>query len=296
MSTNPRVSILVITYNQEKYIDETLRSLVNQDYDNLEIIVSDDCSTDSTQQIIRSYSERYPQVVPILNTTNRGITENSNIGMSHCSGEYLCYMGGDDVLYPTKISTQVDFMLKNPEVDLCGHNLDLIDEEGNKIGIYSNSKKLDGKDSYSWIKEGMLYGCMSILMRVNHETLELDERLKYSADLKFIIDYLSKGRQYKYLTDVLGGYRKSATSITASKWDECVQDSESMFQILKQDYPKRYQKSIKYGFDYLVRYGRALNQLEKGNKKTALKGFLKVISSSPTNLKAYYRILQTVFR
>ena len=82
------VSVSVITYNQEEFIEETLESILNQSYNNIEIIVSDDCSTDRTVQILKNYAKKYPNIVkPILNTENKGITENSNAALSACRGE-----------------------------------------------------------------------------------------------------------------------------------------------------------------------------------------------------------------
>ena len=93
----PKVSVMIITYNQEDLISETIESVLFQNYPNLEIIVSDDASTDKTPEIILSYASRYPNVViPVLNKKNIGITGNSNTAFFACTGEMVAVLGGDD--------------------------------------------------------------------------------------------------------------------------------------------------------------------------------------------------------
>lgn len=102
------VSIIVVTYNSEKFVEETLESVYNQDYNNIELIVSDDCSSDGTLQLCRRWEEthknRFSEVKILQTPNNRGICGNYNFALQHATGKYIKYIAGDDVLYRHCIS------------------------------------------------------------------------------------------------------------------------------------------------------------------------------------------------
>lgn len=138
---NPILSIAVITYNQEKYIAQTLDSILNQKHTySYEIIVGDDCSTDSTGNILKSYEDKYPGLIKVLrNKENKGIIGNYFNVIAHCSGEYIMECAGDDYWLPGKVQYQIDYMEKHTEVGMC----------------YGYAKKwLESKNSYAPINFG----------------------------------------------------------------------------------------------------------------------------------------------
>src|SRR5262245_60854912 len=97
----PLVSVGIVTYQHEKFIDECLQSILTQDYPNMEIIIADDGSKDRTPEIVREYANKYPgKFVLRLSEKNRGITANSNEAHFACSGKYIAWMAGDDLLLP----------------------------------------------------------------------------------------------------------------------------------------------------------------------------------------------------
>lgn len=117
------VSILVITYNQETLVLETIESCLKQTYENFEVVVSDDGSTDRTPQILRDLQDSHPQRIKlVLNKVNRGITANCNAGLAACSGEFIALMGGDDLLLPEKLSLQVEAFENTPSLVLSYHH------------------------------------------------------------------------------------------------------------------------------------------------------------------------------
>src|SRR5690606_3494335 len=121
-NSSPRVSVFVITYNQESLALEAVRSCIEQDYGNLEVVVSDDGSTDETVPMLEELLARHPQRMKLMaNPVKGGITRNCNIALANCSGELIAFMGGDDVLYPNKISRQVDAFRRIPDLVFCYH-------------------------------------------------------------------------------------------------------------------------------------------------------------------------------
>jgi glycosyltransferase involved in cell wall biosynthesis len=115
---DPLVSIVVITYNQELYIEAAVASCLSQSYANIEVIVSDDASTDKTVEIVRSLAAGDPRVKLLEAETNRGITGNVRTAYQNCRGKYIAFLGGDDILYPEKIATQVKCMESDLELAL----------------------------------------------------------------------------------------------------------------------------------------------------------------------------------
>jgi len=122
------VSIAIITYNQKENLRECIESCLEQGYPNFEIVVADDCSTDGTQDLLREYEAKYPgKFVLRLAEKNQGITPNSNVCLDACSGEFIAMVGGDDLLLPNKITRQVEEMLKDTDIALCGTFTRIID-------------------------------------------------------------------------------------------------------------------------------------------------------------------------
>jgi len=107
MKQDPLVSIALCTYNGAEYVAEQLDSLVNQTYQNIEIIVVDDCSTDSTFTILDDYASRYPQFKIYKNEKNLGFTRNFERAVKLCNSELIALCDQDDIWDPQKIELQV---------------------------------------------------------------------------------------------------------------------------------------------------------------------------------------------
>lgn len=137
---DPLVSVAIITYNQEKFISQTLESILSQKHRcTYEIIIGDDCSTDRNREIIESYREKYPEIIkPIYNQNNLGLIKNYFNVMAQCRGKYIMQCAGDDWWLPEKLSIQVDFMETHPDIGMCyGKAQTYIDGKkkyGKKIG------------------------------------------------------------------------------------------------------------------------------------------------------------------
>lgn len=128
MKAQPKLSVVCITYNQERYIRQALEGFVAQKVSfPIEVIVSDDCSTDSTPLIIQEYADKYPSIFrPILRKSNLGAIENSIKALSAAKGEYIALCEGDDYWTdPNKLQYQVDYLDKHPKYGGCFHVVDV---------------------------------------------------------------------------------------------------------------------------------------------------------------------------
>lgn len=131
----PRASLVVLAYNQERYIADAIRSALDQDYPNLEIVISDDCSTDSTFEIARGivsgYSGKHDLV---LNRTasNRGVVQHFYEAIRLCGGQYVVGAAADDLSLPHRVSVLIDHFVRTG-ADAVFSNWNVIDEDGRLI-------------------------------------------------------------------------------------------------------------------------------------------------------------------
>lgn len=128
---NPLVSIVIPVYNAEKYINESIDSCLNQTYQNKEIIVVDDKSTDNTLNILKKYEDK---IILIPVEKQNGLGNVINIGIRQSKGKYIARMDADDVMYPTRLEKQIAYLESNPICVAIGGQIDIIDENSNITG------------------------------------------------------------------------------------------------------------------------------------------------------------------
>ncbi|PXY44939.1 glycosyltransferase family 2 protein [Flavobacterium hydrophilum] len=126
------VSIITPTYNAEKYIRETLQSVVNQSYQNWEMILADDASTDNTVAIIEKFAQKDSRIKLFKLPENRGNGFARNAALEKASGKYIAYLDADDLWFPEKLEKQIQFLKTNHQ-HFTFSFYDSIDEEGNNL-------------------------------------------------------------------------------------------------------------------------------------------------------------------
>lgn len=135
-STNPKVSVIIPTYNAGQYIKDAIKSALNQTYKNIEIIVVDDGSIDDTGEVVKNYEIKY------LRKANGGPASARNVGIKEARGEYIAFLDADDLWLPEKLQEQIDFAANNKSMGLVHSDV---------ITKYSNGEtkiKRKGKDNY----------------------------------------------------------------------------------------------------------------------------------------------------
>lgn len=132
---NIELSVLVLTYNQEKYIGQTIEAIVSQIsfQDNIELIIADDCSSDKTREIIKKFQNQYSFIKPIFNKSNKGLTSNYYDAISECSGTFIMECGGDDKWIGNKINRQLELMRNDKSIGACCGGRICVDEHDNEL-------------------------------------------------------------------------------------------------------------------------------------------------------------------
>jgi glycosyltransferase involved in cell wall biosynthesis len=129
----PLVSIITPSYNQARFLEQTIQSVLSQNYPNLEYIIVDGGSTDGSLDIIKQYTHRLTWWV---SEPDQGQTDAINKGFAHARGEIFAWLNSDDTYLPGAIVEAVDFTLAHPEAALVYGNANLIDEQGKIIGHF----------------------------------------------------------------------------------------------------------------------------------------------------------------
>lgn len=125
----PLVSVVMAVHNAEDFIEETLKSIQNQTYENLEIILSDDCSTDNTVKLLNGYAEKDSRIKVLISDRNRHVCYAENKAADKATGKYIALMGHDDLWRPSKIEKQVTFMEHETEYFGCFSHVHVINEK-----------------------------------------------------------------------------------------------------------------------------------------------------------------------
>ncbi|MGZ7171982.1 MAG: glycosyltransferase family 2 protein, partial [Halobacteriota archaeon] len=129
----PLVSVGMASYNHEKFISEAIESVLGQDFDDLELIIVDDASTDSSRQIIQKYAAKDSRVSVILHEANCGIAKTANDGIAAAKGKFLAPIASDDVWMKDKLSKQLA-VLESDEDLIVWTEAEIIDERSQPVG------------------------------------------------------------------------------------------------------------------------------------------------------------------
>ena len=234
----PLVSIVVPIWNGERYLRESLDSILGQTYPNLEVIAVDDASTDSTPAILESYADRL-RIVRQPDT--RGIYGNANDGIALASGEFVGVYHADDVYLPEMVEREVDWLLAHPDAGAVFTSAVFIDTEGRAIGRKNLPAEVRGGRAldYSTVLNTLLsyknafLGCPTALVRAEvYRRLGgyRDAEFKNSSDIEM---WLRIARSYELgvLEDELIWYRKGQGS-SSERYHRLRTDQERFFRIM----------------------------------------------------------------
>jgi glycosyltransferase involved in cell wall biosynthesis len=130
MVLNPLISILLPVYNAEKYLKESIESILHQTYKNLELIIINDGSIDDSKNIIKSYNDQ--RIIYIENKNNKGLIHSLNEGIEISKGEYIARMDSDDISFPERIEYQLQFLIENPTIGIVGTHAVFFTESSDK--------------------------------------------------------------------------------------------------------------------------------------------------------------------
>lgn len=219
MKSDKLVSICIPTYNGEKHLKKTLESVLSQDYSNIEIIITDDISTDSTKDVIDGFND--PRIKYYKNPKNLGLGENWNNAVSKANGEFVKLLCQDDILFSGAISAQVNALQENPSATCCIGNTSVIDENDKEIMKrfrFKKSKLVNGKKFAKKSFRGRNIYAEPANLMYRRQYFDIlggyDTNFKYTIDWDFAIRVSCLGDIYCTDAPVMS-FRVNSTSETS---------------------------------------------------------------------------------
>lgn len=203
------VSIITPTWNCAPFICETIRSIQAQTYGNWELIISDDCSTDNTREVIRPLMDEDKRIKYICNERNSGAAITRNNALKVAKGRWIAFLDSDDLWLPEKLEKQVAFMAENGYA-FSYHEYTEMTEDGKDLGVYvSGIKKVNKFDMYACCWPG----CLAVMY--DHEKIGLIQinDIKKNNDTAMWLKVVQKAPCY-LLKENLARYRRRKNSIT----------------------------------------------------------------------------------
>lgn len=250
MNNTVKVSVVVISYNQEQYIAECLEGIFAQKGDfKIELVIGDDCSTDTTLEIIKNYADNLcdnrVQVRILAADGNVGMTRNLQRCLDACTGNYIAVCEGDDYWIDSyKLQKQLNFLKSHPECALCFNDIYLYFQESGELSTFELQRKLDAevittKALVSDYYIGNLSCCMYDAKYMKKIPIGLFDL--YIGDWMFNI-YYSQFGDIGHLKDIMSVYRKHSQGVWAGK-------DPAKAAIELHTYIDGYNKFLNYDFD-----------------------------------------------
>lgn len=300
ITIGPLVSIIVITYNSSKYVIETLESAKAQTYQNVELIVSDDCSTDDTIKICGEWIEknknRFIKAKLIESEKNTGISANCNRGLKPAKGEWLKFIAGDDILLENCIEVSVSYSVVH-KAPICTSALiefsDESDNQPNRLDQYCHSEQRkffsrEIKDQYKYYLRDPIFLNTPAWMfnKIVFNTIgAFDESIRMLEDQPFLLKALRAGFNIYYIDKPTVRYRTSPKSdqrITGQIADYYLAFDQYRFPYLKRSNPN----------DLMVLYDYFLYFKLKHTKHTVVKLLCRLLlnATDPIYIKKKWKI------
>ncbi|MGL5459946.1 MAG: glycosyltransferase family 2 protein [Cetobacterium sp.] len=242
------VSVVVLTYNSEKTIIETLESIKNQTYRNIELIITDDCSNDKTIKICEKWTNEnelnFKEIKIIKNSFNTGVSANMNRGIKVARGKWIKLIAGDDILLEKCIEINLNCVMKNPEIKVLFSKMKYFKVETDekkflKMNLLKHQEKfynLSPNKQYEYLlKRSFNMAPTSFIQReVLKKHNYADENFKMIEDLPLWLKFTKNGEKLSYISKETVLYRVG-NSITRNKE---ILINESFLKILEEVYDK----------------------------------------------------------
>ncbi len=212
----PLVSIITPSYNQAQYLEATIRSVLEQDYPNIEYIVVDGGSTDGSVEIIRRFADKLAWWV---SEKDRGQTDALNKGFAHATGSIHAWLNSDDTYKPHAIAEAVEYLQAHPEVGLVYGDADYIDEKGRVIGRFQATQT---------DRRRLLQGYVHIPQQSSfwrgelwHQLGPLDPTFQYAMDYDLWVRITTTPAQIQYTPQLWSNFRIHLEGKTVATTNGC---------------------------------------------------------------------------
>ena len=206
------VSVITPAHNIEKYIDKAIESVQAQSYEEWEMIIVDDVSTDATADLVQSYAEKDSRIKLIRSGERKGAAGSRNKAIEKSKGKYIAFLDSDDVWKPEKLRKQLDLM-KNNDLAFTYSSYDVIDLEGKQIATFATIPEI----SYSSMLKTCSVGCLTAIYDQEKLGKMYMPDLPTKEEYVLWLNIMKKIGTTQGITESLAGYRVGQTSVSSDK-------------------------------------------------------------------------------
>lgn len=213
MEQQPLVSVIMPCYNMERYIADTIRSVINQTYAHWELIVVDDGSTDQTVELVKVFCENNSNIHLSVNKEHLGIAKTRNACIKQAKGRFYAFLDADDLWHPEKLERQLRFMLDR-HIGFSYTSYDLIDENGKTL---EKTIKTAGDLDHRAYLRNTIIGCSTVMVDTDMTGPVTVPNFRTSEDAATWLNILKKGFKAYAIKEPLTSYRIREHSASSNK-------------------------------------------------------------------------------
>ena len=221
----PKISIITPSYNQGIFIEETILSVLDQNYPNLEYIIMDGGSTDNTVDIIKKYEDR---ITYWISEKDNGQSDAINKGFHKSTGDILHWLNSDDVLVPRALNMLVEYLSNNPDIGCFLGDQEIIDKDSNFLSL---------KKAIPYhLKTAIYSACMvsqpatPFTRKAWEKTGDVNNSLQYQMDFEYYLRMFNSGVKFGVLGSTFARFRIYSESKTISEYDNLVWGANRIIQ------------------------------------------------------------------
>lgn len=213
-SNIPAITVLMAAHNAEKYLGESIESILNQTYADFEFLIFDDASTDNTSSILKKYADGDTRIRVIRNKTNIGLTKSLNQGLREARGMYIARMDADDIALPDRLELQKKYLEEHQNITCVGGATIIIDANSKQTGTKQPPTDLELLKFHMMLKNQMSHPTVMFRTADILSIGGYDESFRYAQDYDLWSRLLSTGKMIGNISQPVLKYRFHASSIT----------------------------------------------------------------------------------
>ncbi|MDO4729777.1 MAG: glycosyltransferase [Candidatus Saccharibacteria bacterium] len=256
------VTVIVPAYNVEKYLPSCIKSIIEQTYNNIEIIIVDDGSSDHSHEVAVRLSRDYKNIT-VITQTNKGVSEARNNGLDGAHGKYVLFVDADDTIEPTFIEKQVK-ALENYDIAIVGMNI-ITKAKKQKLPKHKSEKNAMGALFFDEGVGGYVWNKMYRKEIITNNNLKFDKKYEILEDLIFNINYFKNIKTVKIIREPLYNYYQRKGSVTRKSLKSLTEGMLRPLYYLKQVVPTNLKKNVDYSIiEIKIKGGRTLSLREYG--------------------------------
>ena len=279
------VSVVMCCHNHENYVADSMASVLNQTVPDLELLITDDFSTDNSAKIIAEFQEKDPRVHAVYHSENLGVSKSTNDGLDRVTGKYVCFLDSDDLWVGNKLEKQLKILGRDDSKILWSEG-EVINSQGEKTGeLVTQRMKLPPTKSgclfEPLLKELIIYRQSMICKSEYIKNVRFDPQFRYVNDHRFIVD-LAVDHKFLFMPEILAKYRVHNTNISKEKPLVWAKEKVLLREYFLKQYGNRMSNTAKADLNYQIGYYLA----RLGKYDEAKKYYLKALRIDHTHLNS----------